>query len=156
VFEVFPDGSPYILIYYNNMSDKEAEEIRTLPIETGYLTESAFWIGFLQIGESQMEITFDPLRYSKCYGVDFSPEIFRHNQLVTILGISMPTMTLKTYRVATFPIKFLDALHLTFSNFKPYPEYSDIYELFLYERRQLPIEKLWALCEKSGRFGEEE
>lgn len=155
VFDLDADGAPFIALYYFNMTDQEADNIAKAPIETGYFAESQYWMGLIKVGSFIHELTFSPMRHVEGRG-GFSHEFFRESQLVTILGIDCPSLTLRAFRAATYPPKFLDSLYFTFSRFELSELYQPAYDLFLAGLRTQTLETLWRECVKTGNLGDKE
>ncbi len=152
ILELDASGAPVIALYYFNMTNQEARGIAKAPIQSGYFAESQYWMGLIKVGSFTHELTFNPMKHLEGRG-SFSHEFFRESQLVTILGISCPTLTLKAFRVATYPPKFLDTMYLTFARFEPSETYNMIYDIFLGGLRTQTLERLWNDCTKTGNFG---
>jgi hypothetical protein len=154
IFTLDTEGIAFIVIYLSNMTAKEAKEIRKFPIETGFFSESRYWLGLIQIGKSQYELTFNPVLHYRHRG-SFSNELFRANRIVHVLGIDSRTMILKANRIVTYPHKFLDSLYFTFADLVPDDMYDEFYDMFLGSLRTRSVQRLWDMCEKSGAFGEQ-
>lgn len=152
LFKFAEDGSTYLPIYFFDMSNEEAQEIRAGKIRTAYLAEPPFWLGFIRIGSIICELEVDPMLELNA-GHSFSAEFFRENALVTILGIDSKGMVLKAGRAVTYPSKFLSSLYLTFSRFTPSGDYSRQYQAYLAHLRRFDEKTLWQRAEQSGFFG---
>ena len=85
LFKFAKDGSTYLPIYFFDMSNEEAQEIRAGKIRTAYLAEPPFWLGFIRIGGIICELEVDPMLELNA-GHSFSAEFFRENALVTKIG----------------------------------------------------------------------
>jgi hypothetical protein len=155
IFEMDDAGAPCIVIYYQRMTDKEANEIENLPIYTGYFADPPYWFGVMQIGNSQFELEFDPKKYIARTGY-FSKDIFRENKPGTIVGVDSMSLIIKALRIATYPPQLLNSLYFTYSKFSPHDMYSDIYSMFLADLRRYDVPTLWDKCTKTGCFGDRE
>ncbi len=149
------DGNIVILIYYDGITKSEAEEIGSGKIEAAYVSDPPFWMGMIKVGKTLCEIEFDPALHLRGRG-SFDPECFRKNTLVTILGIDSKTKIIKALKVATFPVKLLDSIYLSYSGNANWTQgYSQKYQLFLNHKRAVSMEALWDKMDKAGYFGDE-
>jgi hypothetical protein len=155
IFTLDAEGAAFIAIYLSDMTHKEIKQIQKNPIETGFFSESRYWLGLIQIGKSQYELSFNPVSHYRHRG-NFSNELFRASQIVQVMGIDSHGMTLKAVRAVTYPHKFLDSLYFTFADMVPDDVYDDIYDVFLNGLRTRSVQELWDMSEKSGAFGEKD
>jgi hypothetical protein len=152
-FTLLEDGQPFIAIYLNCMTEEEIEHISARPIESAYWSEGGFWLGILKIGRMMQELSFDPMIHVLNYQ-SFSPELFRENRIVTIVGIDSADMTVRALHAATYPWKFLRSLFEAFKGFCPQEGYSEAYGKIINEHDHLPLTALWGKFTPGGYFGE--
>lgn len=101
IFTVMRDGSCYLSVCYDDMTDGEALELRKAAVEWRYIVQGSSWTGYIKIGEQLFECPFD-MRLATSIPVP--------DKACTVLGISFPEMTLKALRTVTPPAAFLDSL----------------------------------------------
>lgn len=101
IFTVMRDGSCYLSVCYDGMTDNESLGLRNAAVEWRYTVSGSSWTGYIKIGEQIFECPFD---------MRLATSIPNPNQACTILGISAPEMTLKALRMVTPPTAFLNSL----------------------------------------------
>ena len=153
-FNLSDDGTPFISIYLHQMVQAEQDLINDAPIEARYFSVDGFWMGMLKFERMFQEITFDPMLHFKGYGSFCCRELFRHNRLVTIMGIESSSMEIKVMRAATYPWRFLESLYNTFEHFTPSSEYSKMYKEMVKTLHVHEISLLWGRFTPAGYFGE--
>jgi hypothetical protein len=152
-FTLLEDGQPFIAFYLRNMTEEEAEHIGGSKIESSFWYGYGFWLGMLKIGKILQDLSFDPMVHYQNYR-SFSPDLFRENRSVTIIGVDTAKMTIKTLRAATYPWKFLESLQIAFDKFIPHVDYSNLYQELNNEFDRLPLQLLWNQFIPGGCFGE--
>lgn len=148
-------GRAVLCLFIDGMTEEEASNLASYPVETASIAVKGYWLGVLRIGDAIYELPFDPMEHSKTYG-DFSPELFNEASTVYLLAADLKDQTIRTLRVLRYPEELITSLRNAFADATLDEHYTENYNAIRDVLSRYPLWQLWAEAKKTGDFYEVE
>ncbi len=153
MFELLHDGSFVLIVYMNNMTEKEREVLRKTKIETRIIQETDYFIiHLIKFTGTPLifEIDFDPTLYP-----DERKDMIAESNMVSIIGVESNDNTIQTLRLANMPLGLHEKLVAAWIQAKEIEGFSKKYKAWIMDlQSRYSVLGMWKMGVYMGKRGD--